>query len=141
MPQPAKLTREVQERIVQVIRAGGSHELAAAVAGVSERSLYAWLERGTRRGRRDATYRALRNAVERARAEHEGILVAQLSRAASKGSWRAAAWLLERRFPERWARAADRADVRDVDDRDDPLDVLDELASRRACKSRGVDNA
>lgn len=134
MPQPSKLTAEMQDRIVRVIRAGGSYELAASVAGVSERTFYVWLERGKRTGRRDAPYRVLREAVERARAEHETILVAQLNRAAAKGSWRAAAWLLERRFPERWAPRAGRALASD-DPNEDPLDVLDELAERRDRRS------
>lgn len=131
VPTPSKLTDDVREQIARVVRAGGTVELAASVASVSERTLARWMERGQYSGRRDAPYRALRDAVERAHAEHEGILVAQLSRAASKGSWRAAAWLLERRFPERWARTGERPDVSDVDDRDDPLDELDELAPRR----------
>jgi transposase len=132
MPQSSKLTPEVQTTIAKIIRAGGSHELAASVAGVTERTLYAWLERGGRPGRQEAPYRAFRAAVERAQAENEGILVAQVGKAASRGSWRAAAWLLERRHPERWGRPADRAEsVSPMGDTADPLDALDELAPRR----------
>jgi hypothetical protein len=126
----------VRERIARVIRSGGTIEAAAAVVGVSERSIYVWLERGTRPGRREERYRALREAVERARAEHEAILVAQLGRAAAKGSWRAAAWLLERAYPERWALPHDRPAPEHDDPADDPLDALDELAERRAHRPR-----
>jgi hypothetical protein len=61
------------------------------------------------------------------RAEHEGILVAQLGRAAARGSWRAAAWMLERQYPERWALPADPPAPEDADG----VDALDELAERR----------
>ena len=37
------------------------------------------------------------------RATDEVVLVAQVA-AAAKSNWRAAAWILERRYPERWAR-------------------------------------
>jgi hypothetical protein len=94
---------------VQVIRVGGTVEVAAAVAGVSERTFYAWMVRGdpSRTSKRDAPHRAFRAAVERARAERQATLVAVLTQSAHKGSWRAAAWLLEREFPEQWA--GDRA--------------------------------
>jgi transposase len=104
MPPEPKLTPEVIERVALVVRAGGTFEVAAAVAGVSERTLYDWMHRGdpARAAGRDALHRQLRAAVEAARAERETILVAQMTRAASRGSWRAAAWLLERQFPSRW---------------------------------------
>jgi hypothetical protein len=65
-----------------------------------------------------------------ARATEETRLVAYVASAASK-NWRASAWLLERRYPERWSRR----------DRDAPVGVaaddaafleVDELARRRA---------
>jgi len=103
VPYPRQLTDDVRDRIVAVTRAGCSVAVAAEVAGVSERTIYDWLARGTRPGRSEAPYRALRAAVEQARAEAEATLAARMSRAAARGSWRAAAWLLERHYPDRWA--------------------------------------
>ena len=43
----------------------------------------------------------IRRAVEQARAEAEASLVGRVQNAAQAGSWRAACWLPERRWPER----------------------------------------
>jgi hypothetical protein len=58
----------------------------------------------------------------------EAELVSTVSSAA-EGEWRAAAWLLERRWPERWRRAGGlEAAV------EDGPDGLDELTARRAAR-------
>lgn len=110
----SKLTDDTRDTLARVIGAGGTYALAATVAGISERTLYAWLERGdpARRRARDAPHRDLRAAIDRARAQRESDLVLQMTRAAQRGSWRAAAWLLERRHPERWATPSQRDAIR-----------------------------
>src|SRR5690349_342190 len=60
-------------------------------------------------------------ALERAVAEPR--LVADLART---DDWRAAAWMLEREFPERWARR----------DRIEPSPPVDDLAERRRLRDR-----
>src|SRR5215213_3225928 len=99
MPTPTKLTDDVSEKITLVVRHGGSIEAGAAAAGVTLRTVRSWMARGQRSGAREAPYRAFREAVQRAQAEQEADLVASVTRAAGK-SWRAAAWLLERRWPQ-----------------------------------------
>jgi hypothetical protein len=69
-----------------------------------------------------------------ARVLAEERLIAQVA-AAAKTNWRAAAFLLERHYPERWAPARPRADgelepVR-ADDPSDPFYEVDRLAARR----------
>lgn len=139
MAPPSKLTDDVQDHIVRLIRAGLPIELAGQVAGVSRSSVYGWIARGASTSARDRPYREFAQAMERARAEGEAVLVARIQGAAHKGSWRAAAFLLERRFPERWARGGAAGD----DERDgsaagpfDELDRADELSARRARRPR-----
>jgi hypothetical protein len=48
----------------------------------------------------------------------ERELVEVIEAAAQGGSWNAAAWLLERRWPERWNRSAQRA----AEERGEPQD-------------------
>jgi transposase len=111
---PTRLTPEVQETIVTVLKTGAYLETAAAFAGVSLEAVYAWMRRGKLKGR--SIYKDFRQAVERASAEAEvkDLLVID---AAAKGAtdpatgatvrspnWNAAAWRLERRHPRKWGR-------------------------------------
>jgi hypothetical protein len=75
-------------------------------------------------------HRRLRHAVHRARAGCEADLVARMTLAAHRGSWRAAAWQLERQYPERGPPASRRAPALPAAP-GDSLDALDELAPRR----------
>jgi hypothetical protein len=68
----------------------------------------------------------LEDAVARALAEPR--LVGLIAREAAR-SWRAAAWLLERRYPERWAASRER-----VDEAAPTLEQIDELARLRALR-------
>jgi len=109
---PTKLTPELQRKITDAIRAGNYMETAAAYAGIHKDTLYAWLKRGARDKSPKSPYRQFSDAVEKALAEAEVRDVALIAKAAEK-EWQAAAWRLERKFPDRWGRK-DRvqADIR-----------------------------
>lgn len=136
---PTKLTPDAIAQLEQLVRAGTTIDVAAAAVGVNRATIYRWLAAGEKA--RKGTYtRDLREAIERARAESESLLVARIGSAAAKGSWQAAAWLLERRFPERWMKPTERpipdapAAAGAEDDRDldqDPFADVVELAQRR----------
>ena len=144
MARPSKLTEEVQTRIVQLIRAGNTVEVAAKTAGISEATFYGWLARAEAEASKRAgvPFVEFRAAVLQARAEAEAMLVTRIAKAAGNGSWAAAAWLLERRFPQRWAKpslqdAANAAPALNESEEggdvatQDRFAALDELASRR----------
>jgi hypothetical protein len=132
----AKLTPEIIERLVALLAAGNYINLAVAAAGVPRSTFYDWWARGDLDGTdsRDASFRAMRARLERAKAEGEARNVAVIANAARE-NWQAAAWILERGSPERWARPSQRTE----DDRAsappetarDAFTEVDELAQRR----------
>lgn len=130
---PTKLNDKTAEAIVGVLRAGGYPQVAARAAGIHPEVLATWLRRGDPAGTepRDAPYRRLRVRVEQAKAEGEQRNVALIARAAGT-NWQAAAWLLERQYPERWARPSQREKDEGPPTATDAFAEVDELAQRRA---------
>lgn len=114
MGQQTKLTQEVQELIVSALRAGNYQETAARFAGISKPTFYRWMERGESEAEEDQKYRDFRDAVEKAKAVGEVLDLKVINDAAQDGSWQAAAWKLERKFPHKWGRMV-RAEVSGVD--------------------------
>lgn len=99
---PTKLTPELQAKICDALRTGNYLETAAAFAGIDKTTLFDWLRRGARST--SGIYHDFSRAVEKALADSEARDVALVSKAAAEGIWQAAAWRLERKFPERWGR-------------------------------------
>ena len=98
---PTKLTPAVQARIVAHLRAGNYIETAAAAAGITKETLYDWLRRGA--AETFGPHRQFSDAVQEAQAAAETDMV-RLVATAAKEQWQAAAWHLERKFPDRWGR-------------------------------------
>lgn len=109
------LTPEMEARVAQLLKAGNYFETTAVLVGKSKVTLYSWIRRGRKERRRlevnpkakesrsEAPFLAFLNAVEKAQAHAEVVDVAAIS-AGARVSWQAAAWRLERKFPERWGR-------------------------------------
>ncbi|MGG3737207.1 hypothetical protein [Aeribacillus pallidus] len=98
---PSKLTPEIQKKIIDAVRAGNYMETAAAYAGISKDTLYRWLKQGARA--KSGKYKAFHDAIEKALAEAEVRDVMIIANAATS-DWKAAAWRLERKFPDKWGR-------------------------------------
>lgn len=90
-----KLTDEIRKSILGDLATGNTRACAAARAGVSDRTLRRWLAAG-RAGR--APYVSFLSAVKKAEQDAQAFCVRTIL-AASKKSWQAAAWFLERRYP------------------------------------------
>ena len=96
---PTKLTEERADDLAVLLAAGVPVEVAARSVNVSRRTLDRWLRQDVFRER----VRQARDAgPEGSEAASEARLVVLLLRAAAH-DWRASAWYLERRFPDRWA--------------------------------------
>jgi transposase len=100
MGRKSALTDELQEKILRYLKLGAYVETAAAAAGISRDCFYKWMRRGAKG---EKPYKAFADAVEQALAESEvrdlGIILG-----AAQTQWQAAAWRLERRFPDKYGR-------------------------------------
>ena len=97
---PSKLTAELIKNIQNWLRMGYFVEDAARMAGVTKMTLYRWLDKGRedREQEIDSLYADFCDAMERARAEAEGMFINSIQTAAKRGQWQAAAWWLERSY-------------------------------------------
>lgn len=112
---PTILTPELQDKILEAVRAGAYVETAVKAAGVSKQTFYNWLKRGNREKKRlakntrarmrkrEAPYVEFVDAIQKTFAEAE-LRDLVLIGIAAKTQWQAAAWRLERKFPQRYAR-------------------------------------
>lgn len=99
---PTKLNKATFKAIVDAIASNGvSREVAAACASVGVGTLYNWLRWG--REAKEGLYHEFFVAVKKAEAEAEHLAVKTI-RTASRRQWQAAAWWLERKFPDRWGK-------------------------------------
>lgn len=96
---PTKLTKELQDQLVNLISIGSFYKSACSAVGISYSTFREWLRRGEQASR--GKYRAFYEAITRADGTAETSLVAFWYSGATK-SWVAARALLERRYPERW---------------------------------------
>ena len=91
---PTQRTPENAKKIMDALRMGATYELACGYAGISKDTFDRW--RAT-----DAAFAAQVKEAEGAAAV--GWL-AKIEKAANEGTWQAAAWKLERRYPEQYGR-------------------------------------
>ena len=100
-----KLTPKLIDDLATAIRGGCYVETAVALCGISKDTFYRWLRLADSVGP-DSTYGKLSDAVKKGLAEAEARDIAVIDSAAQSGQWQAAAWRLERKFPDKWGRQA-----------------------------------
>lgn len=111
---PTLLDDDRRDRITEALRNGAYIDHAAQAAGISTSTYHGWMERGrTERDRRraglepddhEAPYLDFLESVERAQSEAAVDLLGEIANHARNGTWQAAAWILERKFPRQWGR-------------------------------------
>lgn len=109
----SKYTYELSQIITKAIEEGSSLENASKLAGISRPTIYAWKKK----------YKGFAKRLEEALGKQEVNLVSCIY---NSDDWRAQAFLLERRFPDRWSKnrkvEVNRSDV------ESKLSELQELA-------------
>lgn len=108
MARPAKLTPEVRESIVQAIEAGATYDLACKFAGISYQTFRNWIiaaEEG-KNGAIGEFYAAVNDAEGRA-----ALKWLQTIDRHSDVDWRAAAWKLERRYPNEFGKTVQEQQI------------------------------
>jgi len=140
-----KLSNELIETYCAGIEKGLSYEGACGASGIHRTSRIRWrdnaqrvienLDDGTWKENELSTYDELcvvfYHRDNEAQAKVEERMIARIQTAADDGTWQAAAWFLERRYPERYGRY--RKQVQDVvEDVDTPVSVdVDKVAIAR----------
>lgn len=119
MARPTKLTKETKERILQAVQAGNYLDTAAQYAGIDGSTMRRWVAKGEASAAEP--YRSFCTALKSARAAAEVRSVALINQAATGGTWQAAAWYLERSYPERWGRT--RVEITGSGDQGAPIRV------------------
>lgn len=111
MGRPTKLNAGTQSKIEQAIRMGATYDLACKYAGISYTTLRNWINRAEAELERVANnsrarirqderaYIDLLEAIQKAEGDAAIGWLAKIEKAANDGSWQAAAWKLERRYP------------------------------------------
>jgi len=124
-----KLTPELQEEIVKRIRAGNYIRVACQAVGISHTSYFDWLKKGEEG---ISPYAEFLDAVQKAESEaHVNYVAIVASHAPTQ--WQAAAWWLERRFPQLWGRR-DRLDIKGEIVAEKKVDKIEEKFSHMSPK-------
>ena len=102
MGRPTKLTPEVTDRYCQAVGMGAKLKIAAAYAGIDPDTVNRWLHAGA--AAQTGKYWEFYGRVKKAEATAVVGWLAKIEKAASEGTWTAAAWKLERIYPEDYGR-------------------------------------
>ncbi len=107
---PDTITEEIIAKFFKSFRTGLAIERCADVIGVPHTTLWDWLKRGRehQRAGKNTLYAQFAADFTREDAELEQRLAAQVQLAGAK-DWHAPAWILERRYRDRWSPKLDLA--------------------------------
>ncbi len=102
MARPTKLTLETTEKLCEAIRLGSTYELACNFAGISYDVFNLWRNLG--RDAKSGKYFEFFNIIKKAEGDATNKWLGHIEDAAQDGNWQAAAWKLERRYPDSYGK-------------------------------------
>lgn len=139
---PSKLTPDTQRRICEAIEKGLTYAAACALAGISYETFRAWMDDASKNA--DSEFSAFSVAVEHANARAKELLIERVQAAANlhdvvtvkrvmnvgedgetlvkeethtsrEWDWRAASWILERRFKSEYGASLELGKLSDAE--------------------------
>ena len=110
-----KISKQLTDTVAEEIRRGSPQRFACITVGVSEVNYYRWRKRGKKileagsvcENKMDKACLYFYQETEKAHADHAFKLIEPLGKAGI-GNWRAAAWILERRYRNLFGRPRTR---------------------------------
>lgn len=151
---PSHFTPENREKILTAVRLGTADMIMGASAGVDYSTIRGWVAKGEKEGKGEFYEFSL--ALKAAKGERVNRWLAMIEKAAQIGTWQAAAWKLERLYPEQYGRTVQRVENVGADGKalpapethvhvnldlsrlnDDELELYRRLASRGAVEAAG----
>lgn len=101
MPRKSKLTKELIKNASDLIKLGNYTNVVCQYLGINESTWYKWLKEGEKAnsGLKREFFKSIKSAESQAEIRNVGRI-----QNAAQDTWQAAAWYLERKFPERWGR-------------------------------------
>lgn len=94
-----KCTEELIERALKLKKGGANNADISAAVGVNPSTLSQWINHP-----KSKNQTALSKALKKAEADYKNALLAIIARDAKERDWKAAAWLLERKYPAEYAK-------------------------------------
>ena len=94
-----KCTAEVVRKAVKLKKGGAPNKSIAMALNISESTFYRWTSTPKTKNQRE-----LSEGLKKAEADYDNALLGIIAKAAQERDWKAAAWLLERKHPEQYAR-------------------------------------
>jgi hypothetical protein len=133
---PCKLSEDRQAKIIMAIEHGAYYKQAAEFAGIDYTTFNNWMKRGEN-AEEGTEYFNFFHAVKEAEGKAAVGNLMLITLAAQNGNWQAAAWKLERRYPEEYAK---RMEIKaPVEDRPNNEMSKDELIRKLQESEKALD--
>lgn len=104
MGRKTKLEDDIQQRLILAIERGLSIEDACEYAGITKKTYYNWLNKDITQIKDDEERKKFLHFLHNIKKAQSECQMYCLDFIMKDKSWQSKAWLLERRFPDRWAK-------------------------------------
>lgn len=108
-----KCTKEAIETAITLKKSGVCNRDIAAALCIHERTFYKWINEP-----KTDKQRQLGQALKKTEADYKASLQDLILNAARTKDWKAAAWLLERKYPQEFAKTIRQPSIEDADTED-----------------------